>query len=350
MDQLGKPVELPNGWVRVDAFIARTGIQIYERDGKEFREYRPPAEVFKADTLESFNSVPLTNNHPRVALDAHNTKAYQVGTVRDPKQDGTRTRAQLLITDAATIEDLRAGKTQISCGYTCDLDCTPGVSPEGEHYDAVQTNITGNHVAIVDEARGGPELRARMDSAGVLLDDRDRVDVTSTQHSTTHKASEVEIMEELKKALEAVAAEKARADAAEKKLTEIDAVKAELEKANARADMAEAEAKALPGKIAAQVKARAELETKARTVLGDSVDFTGKTDLEIKTSVVASHGTMKVDGRSEAYLDAAFDLVCDSAPRSDVGEFTTDDAADQIVDPVTSAKAGFKARLASNFQ
>ena len=157
-------------------------------------------------------------------------------------------------------------------------------------------------------------------------------------------------MEELKKALEAAAAEKARADAAEKKLTEIDAIKAELEKATARADMAEAEAKALPGKIAAQVKARADLETRARVVLGDAADLNGKTDAEIKIAVIAAHGTVKIDGKSEAYVDAAFDIACASTPRADaVGEFTTDTSTIEAADPVTAAHQAFQARLAANF-
>ena len=346
-NELGKPETLSNGWVRVDGFISRTGIQVYERDGKEFKEYRPPDEVFHADTIASFVSVPLTNNHPSGgALNAHNTKAYQCGTVEAPRQDGTRTRARLLITDASTIELLKSGKTQLSCGYMCDLDETPGTTPEGDRYDAVQRNIVGNHVALVDEARGGPELRVRMDSAGVLFDAAERVVVTSPVPSQTPKESEVTV-EELKKALEAQAKAEARADSADKALASL---QAELSKAQARADMAEAEAKAAPARAAAAAKARVDLEAKAKTVL-PTVKVDGKSDAEIKRQVIESRGTVKVDGKSEAYLDAAFDLVCEMEPREDsahVASISHEDSEES--EGLSAAQKAFQKRMDSPFK
>lgn len=342
--ELGKPEVLSNGWVRVDGWISRTGIQVYDRNGKEFREYRPPEEVFSADTIASFVSVPLTNDHPAGgALDAHNTKAYQCGTVEAPRQDGTRTRARLLITDAKTVELLKAGKTQLSCGYMCDLDETPGVSPEGERYDAVQRGIRGNHVALVDEARGGPELRVRMDAAGAILDEVDKVEVTSPIPATTPKESEV-IVDELKKALEAQARAEARADASDKALV---ALQAELGKAQVRADVAEAEAKAAGPRAVAAVKARNDLEAKARNAM-PGVKTDGKSDAEIKRQVIESRGTIKVDGKSESYLDAAFDLVCELEPRTDsapIDDVETDDS-----DALSVAQKAFAKRMDSHFK
>ncbi|MGB1276011.1 MAG: DUF2213 domain-containing protein, partial [Nannocystaceae bacterium] len=61
-----------------------------------------------------------------------------------------------VMTDKATIEAIESGKRQVSNGYMADYDMTPGVTPDGQEYDAVQRNIRGNHIAIVDRARCGP--------------------------------------------------------------------------------------------------------------------------------------------------------------------------------------------------
>jgi hypothetical protein len=50
-----------------------------------------------------------------------------------------------------------AGKRELSCGYRCTYDWTPGVW-NGEAYDCVQRNIRGNHLALVKNGRMGPEV------------------------------------------------------------------------------------------------------------------------------------------------------------------------------------------------
>lgn len=43
-------------------------------------------------------------------------------------------------------------------GYFCDYELTPGTF-NGIHYDAVQRNIRGNHIALVEEGRMGSDVR-----------------------------------------------------------------------------------------------------------------------------------------------------------------------------------------------
>lgn len=167
--ELRKPVELPNGWLRVDAFIARTGILEYvEPDGTVRREYRPPEEAFAPATLASFASVPLTLQHPpEGSLTPENTRQHQVGTVEQPARDRDKVRASILVTDAEAIDEIRSGTVQLSCGYVCELEFTPGVV-NGERYDAVQRAVVGNHVALVEAGRAGPEISLRADAAARL--------------------------------------------------------------------------------------------------------------------------------------------------------------------------------------
>ena len=169
---LRKPVRMGNGWLRVDGHLTRTGVFEYMNpNGSIRREYRPADEVFKADSLESFALVPLTNNHPPEALNATNTKAFAVGNVGETiRQDTDHVRATIVITDGDAARAAESGKTALSCGYSCDLDETPGTF-NGERYDAIQRNIRGNHVALVDSARAGPTAKIRMDAGDAIMID-----------------------------------------------------------------------------------------------------------------------------------------------------------------------------------
>ena len=343
--ELGKPEAMSNGWLKVDAFISRTGVQEYEKDGKPYFEYRPPDEVFRVDTISSFSAVPVTNNHPPGGLDAHNTKHYQVGTVDSPKRDGQRTRAKLLLTDASAIEAIKAGRSQLSCGYMCDLDETPGTTPDGQRYDALQRNIVGNHVALVDAARGGPELRLRLDASGVMVDAPTDVTVGSPEKG---KGTPFMNPDEAKKLMESAAADKARADAlsAEKATLE-----AQVKTHAARADAAEAkiaaldaELKALPAKLAEQAKARTALETAARKVT--DAKFDGLSDREVKMLAINATLPSPIDAsKSDAYVDAAFDIATANAtPRVDAtAPMPTQTTAP--VDVIAEAHAKFLKRI-----
>lgn len=152
-----------DGRIRVDAYLARIGILTYFEGGQERREYRPPSAVFDPQSLASFEGAPLTNEHPAGLLGT-NTRGHVVGAVSKVRRDGDKVRAQIHVFDKDTIAAMEAGKLQISAGYKVELDRTPGVSPDGQRYDAVQRQIIGDHVALVQRGRAGAEVRARMDS------------------------------------------------------------------------------------------------------------------------------------------------------------------------------------------
>ncbi len=245
--------KLPNGWLRADATIARTGIQLYARgDGTVRREYRPPEEVFDEATLESFEMVPVTDDHPPGLLDASNATTYakgHLGEEVEADEDLVKVVAPLLITDGELVAKVLEGKQELSCGYTCDLDDTPG-EIDGEAYDCVQRNIRGNHVAVVDVGRAGPDVRIRLDTSdGVAI--RGRRDGTFPEEHTVKlkiDAIDFDVAEPVAQAIEkerkARADEAARTDAALKDLATAEKAKAdELAKEKARADMAESSAK-----------------------------------------------------------------------------------------------------------
>lgn len=157
----------PEGYLTVPARIGRTGVQEYRArelglDGgdKIIRLNRPHEEVFAVDTLASFVSKPISDNHPPDGVNAETWKVHAVGDVGPLRPDG-----KFMLSEPFTVRDITAirrvqdGKVQLSCGYDFDLDMTPGTNADGEKYDGTQRNIRGNHVAIVDSARGGSGCR-----------------------------------------------------------------------------------------------------------------------------------------------------------------------------------------------
>ena len=160
--------ETSEGYLRIKATFARTGLQRYRRqDGTEAVEYRPEEEVSKQDALLSLANLPVTLEHPPELLTPDTCRQYQRGHTgsmveyRSPFAVGFVT-----VTDREAIDAVKRGDArEVSVGYRVKFDATPGVTPDGQRYDGVQREISGNHVAIVRKGRAGPEVRLHMDSA-----------------------------------------------------------------------------------------------------------------------------------------------------------------------------------------
>ncbi len=155
-----------DGYMRVIAKGARSGIQKYlgrevDPSGQRFKAdevvnvLRPADEVFKTASLASFVGRPITDDHPTVPVTAANWRDHSRGAIGGAVKDGEWVRFDLAFMDADLIAKVDAGKRQLSGGYSCDLAFETGVH-DGVEYQAVQRNIKGNHLAVVDAARAGP--------------------------------------------------------------------------------------------------------------------------------------------------------------------------------------------------
>lgn len=167
---LRSPSKTLHGFVRLEGFIGRVGVQEYENgDGTIRRELRPPEEVFSPDSMASFRQLPLTNMHPPSMLTPMNAARHAVGSIGDNvRQEGDWLAASMTCFDANALRCIEGGRAELSCGYTCELDDTPG-EWQGEPYDCVQRNIVGNHLAICDQARAGEHARLRLDGAATAV-------------------------------------------------------------------------------------------------------------------------------------------------------------------------------------
>ena len=120
------------GFIRDSPIVGRAGILKYKNaDGTDRFEYRPPDEAFRADSLASLLGRPIKIGH-KAMVSAGNAKSISpVGTVLSAgRQDGNNIRADVII------YNLDTDNRELSCGYSLELDETPGTTPDGQHYDA----------------------------------------------------------------------------------------------------------------------------------------------------------------------------------------------------------------------
>ena len=167
----GDAVTTPEGYLEVDAYLARDGLLRYSDGASSWLEYRPAAELEAA--AATWANQPVTDDHPPGMLTAANVSTYArghvIGTPTIEVRDGvTYLRGRLRITDAGLRDKILAGRRELSIGFVADVVPQRGVWA-GDRYDAVQTSLVGNHVASVDRGRAGPECRVMLDSAQVPI-------------------------------------------------------------------------------------------------------------------------------------------------------------------------------------
>jgi uncharacterized protein len=143
-----------------DVPIARTGTQLYTSDevpvdpGPDglVRIARDEEQVFRPETIASFEGKPVTVNHPDEFVNPDNWKNLTVGFVQNVRRgDGIfndMLLADLVITDADGIKYVNDSLPEVSCGYEADYEQT-------DVGHGMQLNIIGNHVALVDKGRAG---------------------------------------------------------------------------------------------------------------------------------------------------------------------------------------------------
>lgn len=335
--------EMVMGRLRVDGYISRTGIQIYsDGTGSERREYRPPDEVFDEESLMSLRGMPVTIRHPKVFVDGENWKEHSVGFVGEVVEkadDGRHTVASIWIIDERAKELVSKGKLkELSVGYTAELEMIPGVSPDGERYDAVQRKIRGNHLALlpVGHARGGRSVALRLDSAGHAIFDDDGQDPSVTGEPMAKikiRADGYDYVGEFTDDKVEQALERDRKAAAEK----IDAAEKRVGELESKLDAAEKERDELkskldeatdPAKLAEAAKARQEFDAKLALVGGKDFDRDGlktdgrdPTDIELMAAALEARGIKldadASDARVEGRFDAEHDIAKDLAERGD---------------------------------
>lgn len=292
------------GFIRDAPVVGRTGILHYKNaDGTDRYEYRPPEEAFDAESLASLMGKPITIGH-KAMVNANNAAAVApIGTVLTRgRQDGDTIRADIVIYDLPT--DAR----ELSCGYTLELDETPGIAPDGTRYDAVQRKIRYNHVAVVRKGRAGI-ARLNMDGSQESEDEGERNFMEKVRIDGLEYEAAPEVVRYISKLEEKARADKAEADKAQAKM---DALEADLKKEK---EAHAADVKAHEDAFDAKVKERIDLLDTARKFRIEKAD--AMDDASIKKAVIASVRKINLDGKSAEYINAAYDLAKADAEQRD---------------------------------
>lgn len=156
-----------NGYLRIDGIAAHVGILEYmEEDGRVIRELVPEETLFDPKSLASLAGAPVTLQHPPEMVTPSNYSLYSQGSVYDaPRRDGDNLDVSMSVIGNEALHAVEYdGVSELSPGYSVDLDETPG-EWNGQPYDRVQRNRFYNHLAIVDAARGGSVCSLRFDGA-----------------------------------------------------------------------------------------------------------------------------------------------------------------------------------------
>ena len=320
----------PEGYMIANARTARTGIQLYR--GSEMGRpeldivsvYRDEKEVFSKRSLDTFSKLPITIDHPADAVTAENWRNVAVGTTGDDVlRDGEYLRIGLKITDASAVKEVKDGKRELSVGYSAEIVWEDGVTPDGQKYQAKQTNIVANHIAIVDKGRAGNRARIGdswgaapiQDKKGhsqpgitptttggrmtdqvktvVLGDAAVQVAISDVAAVESFKAASVKALQDAQTAHDAAIAAKDE---------ELGKLKAELKTAQDAANI----------DIDALVASRAALVSQVKA-FDAKIDTTGKTDAELRrTAVVAKLGDAMVKDASDAEITGMFKALANN--------------------------------------
>ena len=285
-----------------------------------YNVYRPVSEISKREFIESLNAKPLLDDHTVIGnvggMESPDSKR-EAGVLTEVKLVGNELRGRIDVWSPSLLEKIRQGKKELSLAYSCSFAPRRGVF-NGEKYDFIQSDLKcGNHLALVDEARNGPDCRV---TDGVFA--RDEKITLENSEMDISKLSKDEVIEALKGCSDEVRAackdflntpteeeKKAQEEADKKAKEEADRKAAEDAEAKAKA---EEEAKEAAEEKAAEDAKKAEEEKQKAC---DAAIAEYKRVIELAEKCKPIFGTVATDGiRTEQDL-AVKVCALDSAPK-----------------------------------
>lgn len=315
-------VMTPEGYLCVKGVAARTGVYQYlsselglDGPARMVGVYRSPDSVFSPDSLATYPHSDVTNDHPSDLVSSETYKDHSVGHVRGVERDGDNVVVDMIIKDQTAIDDINAGKAELSPGYLAEYVPSKGVDPvSGEPYEFEQQDIVINHVAVVEAARAGNVARIFDHKPKgvpmprkVVLDSKRNLSVTLDEDTAGIVESVISTFTD-----EAAKLQLAVKDA-EAKFATRDAEADKLEEENEELKK-ETSDSAISARIAQVV---AVTDSAKKIVKG--FDAKGSTNVaEIKrAAMVAKFPTRDWASKSAAYVEAAFDAEAEKTEDSD---------------------------------
>lgn len=298
----------PEGFLRIPAKFARAGI--YEYGASELRSWGVPLDekiphnailrvhrdekhVFNAQSMKSFEHKPVTNKHPKEHVTPETFTKQLAGMSLAPvskANDNKHLKVEVMLLTADGIREYKSGTRQLSAGYSAEFTLKGGITKDGEPFDMTQSNIVGNHIALVPKGRAG--------SARLLDSKEDRM--SDKVHQET--------VEELGKVKQQLADVVTARDALAKENEELKGKVAALEDAQLTDEE-------LQEKIAEGVKDAVAVMTAREAIVDRALKFAPK--LEVKddmsnldimaAAIAAQNPKMEIAGKTEDYVRGIFD-------------------------------------------
>lgn len=175
-----------NGYIPVrNRLLSKAGVFPYlgssigaSEPNRIYMVYRPESELSNEETINSFKLLPLIDDHEMLGTDATPAEKKGVqGTTGEEIYYDKGLYGNLKVFSESLKNLIEGGKKELSLGYKCKYIFESGVF-EGQKYDAIQTNLRGNHIALVDEGRMGKEVSV-IDAALKTVVTMDRNDIKS---------------------------------------------------------------------------------------------------------------------------------------------------------------------------
>ena len=123
---------------------------------KIYMMLRPPEELAKS--VKTWNGIQILKEHKPVDVNDHKKHDIVGTTGTNAEFVDPYLRNSLVFWTKEGIDLIESEEQrELSCGYHYDPDMTSGVF-DGVPYDGIMRNIRGNHVALVEEGRAGPDV------------------------------------------------------------------------------------------------------------------------------------------------------------------------------------------------
>lgn len=331
---LDAPRRTKDGFVAVRARAARVGVYQYTgrevdpenkhglRDEALVNVLRDEGTVFDASAIQSFIGKPVTDDHPATPVTADNWRDHARGTIMGALRDGDYLAFDILLTDADAIAKVDAGKRELSNGYGATLEFGEFTAADGTKCQARQSKITGgNHVALVDRGRAGPECSIKPAFADCVALSADLLDRLTSIGDSQMKTLTIDglrvpnVSDEAEAAIVKLQADKAAAEAKAKEASDktvkdaATIVAKDEEIADLKSKLADAAI--TPDKLAAAAKDYADTQAKAKALgvtHADDADAAA-----IKKAVVDAKMGEQAKNYTADHIAIAFDALTKDA-------------------------------------
>lgn len=335
-----KAVIKEDGSIEARSIITSIGVFPYRmKNGSIRQELRTTEEVFAPKFVESLKNTPIfvghkVNTDGSLITDPVELEKHTVGYIgSDIIGNNVFVSADIKITRQDGLDAIKHGAQSFSVGYSCDVVEESGTWC-GVHYDARQTNLIGQHTALVYAGRQGDQAVLRMDDAEMVIENTPASAVVDIKKSKEERMANMRTIQ-----LDAVdyEADEVVINALKSAEAKLDSLQEELKAKDAVKSAIEAERDSMKDRLDAADKKVAEMEaakldeaemTKRVNARIALVESAKKAEVEVKEDMadmdIRKAVIMKVypatvlDGKNEAYVEARFDCALEDLAKKEV--------------------------------